>query len=526
VGGGFGDFPGPHCLPEGGMEQFSRWLADDGALQRCVRLGREAKAVEWQRTAGAVGGAVAGAAGAAAAAAAGPGPAGLVRPCCVTAATGERFEADSVVVTLPVGVLKHQNNYYGGPGGGGGEFDGSDESLPMPPVPPAVPAADVLLQPGVRFLPPLPPAKRKAIGSLACATYKKVWLEFAPEEVFWDRHAPLFVCADPLPHRPFGGKRAPPTAGEPRAAMESSAGGGGGSAASASTSSSASSKLHARRFADEAAVASAPHESLPPMHFMLLDNLLHAKGVPCLEAIFAGDEGVALLGLPDADIRDITLARLRLSFPAPAYTVPEPRRCFVTRWEEDPLSRGAYSFLPRGAGGSVEQLAAPVKAPVRTGGGVHRRGAQEEEEEVEEEEVERVFFAGEATDADYQGCVHAAYLSGIRAAQEILKCHGVAPSSSSSAASSSSSSAAPSDGGNGGNGGAQPHQHQHQHQNEPLQMQQQQGDGTGGGFATATTTTTTAAFDDAVTWRATATAASAPHQQRQQQPAGSRSSRL
>ena len=139
----------------------------------------------------------------------------------MTAATGERFEADSVVVTLPVGVLKHQNNYYGGPGGGGGEFDGSDESLPMPPVPPAVPAADVLLQPGVRFLPPLPPAKRKAIGSLACATYKKVWLEFAPEEVFWDRHAPLFVCADPLPHRPFGGKRAPPTAGEPRAAMES-----------------------------------------------------------------------------------------------------------------------------------------------------------------------------------------------------------------------------------------------------------------------------------------------------------------
>ena len=230
---------------------------------------------------------------------------------------------------------------------------------------------------------------------------------------------------------------------------------------------------------------------------------------------------MALLGLPDADIRDITLARLRLSFPAPAYTVPEPRRCFVTRWEEDPLSRGAYSFLPRGAGGSVEQLAAPVKAPVRTGGGVHRRGAQEEE--VEEGQGggggARVLRRG-GHGRGLPGCVHAAYLSGIRAAQEILKCHGVAPSSSSAASSSSSSSsAAPSD---GGNGGAQPHQHQHQHQ--PLQMQQQQGDGTGGGFATATTTTTTAAFDDAVTWRATA--ASAPHQQRQQQPAGSRSSRL
>ena len=44
-------------------------------------------------------------------------------------------------------------------------------------------------------MPPLPHGKRDAIASLACATYKKVWLEFAPEEVFWDHHAPLIVCA-------------------------------------------------------------------------------------------------------------------------------------------------------------------------------------------------------------------------------------------------------------------------------------------------------------------------------------------
>ena len=32
----------------------------------------------------------------------------------------------------------------------------------------------------------------------------------------------------------------------------------------------------------------------------------------------------------------------------------------------------------------------------------------------------RLFFAGEATDSDYFGTVHGAYLSGVRAANEIL----------------------------------------------------------------------------------------------------------
>ena len=70
-----------------------------------------------------------------------------------------------------------------------------------------------------------------------------------------------------------------------------------------------------------------------------------------------------------------------------AYQLHHPTKPGVLflRQKPDEHGYGPLAFLPRGAGGSVEQLAAPVKAPGRTGGGVHRRGAQEEEEEVEEE---------------------------------------------------------------------------------------------------------------------------------------------
>ena len=64
-------------------------------------------------------------------------------------------------------------------------------------------------------------------------------------------------------------------------------------------------------------------------------------------------------------------------------------------WNEDPLSRGAYSFTPVGMTEMTEQLARPV--------------------------ADTLFFAGEATDADgEQGTVQAALASGERAANEII----------------------------------------------------------------------------------------------------------
>lgn len=64
-------------------------------------------------------------------------------------------------------------------------------------------------------------------------------------------------------------------------------------------------------------------------------------------------------------------------------------------WARDPFARGAYSWIPAGALDAPTALAAPV--------------------------ADRLFFAGEATDAGGDsGTVHGALASGLRAADEIL----------------------------------------------------------------------------------------------------------
>jgi monoamine oxidase len=65
-------------------------------------------------------------------------------------------------------------------------------------------------------------------------------------------------------------------------------------------------------------------------------------------------------------------------------------------WQNDPFSRGAYSYVCVGGEGAQQSLAAPVE--------------------------QTLFFAGEATDSSgHHGTVHGAVASGKRAAQEILK---------------------------------------------------------------------------------------------------------
>jgi len=64
-------------------------------------------------------------------------------------------------------------------------------------------------------------------------------------------------------------------------------------------------------------------------------------------------------------------------------------------WQSDPFSRGAYSYAKVGSDGAAEALAAPIK--------------------------DTLFFAGEATDSEFTGTVHAAIASGYRAAKEILQ---------------------------------------------------------------------------------------------------------
>jgi monoamine oxidase len=66
----------------------------------------------------------------------------------------------------------------------------------------------------------------------------------------------------------------------------------------------------------------------------------------------------------------------------------------VQDWQQDPFSRGGYSYVLVGGAGAREALASPLG--------------------------ETLFFAGEATDKDEAGTVAGALRSGIRAAREIL----------------------------------------------------------------------------------------------------------
>lgn len=75
--------------------------------------------------------------------------------------------------------------------------------------------------------------------------------------------------------------------------------------------------------------------------------------------------------------------------------VPDPTGFVVTRWAADPFSRGSYSYI--GVGGTPDDRRALA------------------------DPVGRVFFAGEATSVPHAATVAGAYLSGRRAAGEVMR---------------------------------------------------------------------------------------------------------
>jgi monoamine oxidase len=95
--------------------------------------------------------------------------------------------------------------------------------------------------------------------------------------------------------------------------------------------------------------------------------------------------------MSDLELKDKTLAEIRTMF---GDNAPAPTAVLRTRWHDDPYSGMSYSYprvedMPK----AIAALAAPVSG--------------------------RLFFAGEATDQKWYSFVHGAYLSGIRAANEL-----------------------------------------------------------------------------------------------------------
>lgn len=113
---------------------------------------------------------------------------------------------------------------------------------------------------------------------------------------------------------------------------------------------------------------------------------------PVLMAFHGGAQGFALEELTDQQIIDGAMKTLRTLY---GNSIPQPVGTLITRWGKDPNAYGSYSYNPpQSTGKDYDQLAAPV--------------------------LGTLFFAGEATNRRYPGTAHGAYLSGVRAAKEVV----------------------------------------------------------------------------------------------------------
>lgn len=121
-------------------------------------------------------------------------------------------------------------------------------------------------------------------------------------------------------------------------------------------------------------------------------NFHRIAGLPVLLAFSAGEVGERNESCSDAELVGCLMDCLRKMY---GTDIPEPSGHVVTRWKQDPYSLGSYSYVPVGA-------------------------KQSQRRQIGMAIENRVFFAGEATSQFFPSTVHGAFLSGVRAAYEIM----------------------------------------------------------------------------------------------------------
>lgn len=126
--------------------------------------------------------------------------------------------------------------------------------------------------------------------------------------------------------------------------------------------------------------------------FYLFWNCTKTSGAPVLIALMAGNSAI---DIEKADTESIIMEiTLKLQKMYPSTKVPQPSETIITKWQKDPMAKGSYSYVaPDTLPGDYGLMAKPV-------GPIH--------------------FAGEATCGSHPATVHGAYLSGLRAASEVL----------------------------------------------------------------------------------------------------------
>lgn len=127
--------------------------------------------------------------------------------------------------------------------------------------------------------------------------------------------------------------------------------------------------------------------------FYVFWNCTKAVGKPCLVGSITGESATQVTNEADEVIVEQACAVLEKIYPqSKDYGLVES---IVTRWQIDPFARGSYSYVgPEATGADYDLMARPI--------------------------TNSVYFAGEATCRLRPGTVHGAYISGARAASEIL----------------------------------------------------------------------------------------------------------
>ena len=126
--------------------------------------------------------------------------------------------------------------------------------------------------------------------------------------------------------------------------------------------------------------------------FYLFWNCIKTCGRPMLIGLMAGDAAQQAESLTDEQIVAEVSEQLANMFKPKA--VPQPTETIVTRWGKDRFARGTYSYVgPK---------------------------AQSDDYDAMGRSVGNLHFAGEATCGTHPATVHGAYISGLRAAADII----------------------------------------------------------------------------------------------------------
>lgn len=122
-------------------------------------------------------------------------------------------------------------------------------------------------------------------------------------------------------------------------------------------------------------------------------NLKPVNGANALMTFSYGEAARLAEQRSDAQLQLEAMAHLRMMF---GNQIAEPHTFKATRWMSDPFARGAYSHATvGGSSADFDTLGSSVS--------------------------DRLFFAGEHTHRQYRGTAHGAYLSGVRAAEQIME---------------------------------------------------------------------------------------------------------